>query len=152
MNGEMFGFLVGIFVLLKDNIESVEMFIIVGLMVFIINDIGCDVFIVEKLKVVGVIILGKINLFEWVNFWFEFFISGWSVVGGFIWNLYMLLRSVCGLLLGLGVVMLFCFVLFVVGIEINGFIICLVFINGVVGFKLIVGLFFRIYIVFIFFS
>lgn len=152
MNGKMLGLLVGIFVLLKDNIESDELFIMVGLMVLFNNNIGWNVFIVVKLKVVGVIVLGKINLLEWVNFCFELLISGWSVVGGFICNLYMLLRSVCGFLLGLGVVMLLCLVFFVVGMEINGFIICLVFINGVVGFKLIVGLFFRIYIVFILFS
>lgn len=141
----------GILVLLKDNIEVSELLIIVGFMVFVNNCIGCDVFIVVNLKVVGVIILGKMNLFEWVNFWLEFFISGWSVVGGLICNFYLLLCIVCGLLFGLGVVMVLRLSFLVVGIEINGFIICLLFMNGIVGFKFIVGLFLCFYIVFILF-
>lgn len=69
--GEIFGFLYGFVVLFKDNIELKELFMMVGLVVLLKNEMFWDFLLVENLCNVGVVILGKINLLEWVNFCFE---------------------------------------------------------------------------------
>lgn len=72
-------------ILIKDNIEIVDwMVMMVGLLVLVDNFMGCDVLFVVWLWISGVLILGKINFFEWVNIWLSWLISGWSVVGGLV--------------------------------------------------------------------
>lgn len=59
-------------------------------------------------------------------------------------------RNLCGFSVGLGVVVLVNFCMFVIGIEMNGFIVCFLYVNGVVGIKFIVGLVSRVGIILIF--
>lgn len=149
--GQLCGFLYGILVLFKDNIGVILMSIIVGL--FVLEGFCFDdVFLVGCLCGVGVLILGKINFSEWVNFCFIWFIFGWSVCGGQICNFYCFSYNFCGFSSGSVVVVVVNFVLAVVGIEIDGSIVCFVVINGVVGLKLIVGLVSCEGIILIFFS
>lgn len=64
-------------VFLKDNIGIKEFFISVGIVVLKDWVIGEDVIIVENLKVNGVLIFGKINMFEWVVGMDEEFLNGY---------------------------------------------------------------------------
>lgn len=82
-SGWVCGLLYGVLVLIKDNVEIVDvMLIIVGSFVLKDNLMCCDVLVVVWLWVVGVVILGKINFSEWVNICLIWLISGWSVFGG----------------------------------------------------------------------
>lgn len=56
---------------------------------------------------------------------------------------------VCGLLSGSGVVIVVGLVWVVIGMEMDGLVVCLLLINGLVGLKLIVGLVLWIYVVLI---
>lgn len=67
-------------------------------------------------------------------------------------NFYVGDRIVCGLLSGFGVVIVVSFVVVVVGIEIDGLVVCLLLINGLVGLKFMFGLVSCIYVVLISYS
>lgn len=79
------------------------------------------------------------------------FFSGWSGVGGQIKNFYVISWNFCGFFFGLGVFVFVNLMVLVVGIEINGLIVCFLYVNGIVGIKLIVGLISCFGVIFIFF-
>ncbi|GGF77003.1 amidase [Alteromonas lipolytica] len=146
-NGETPGPLHGIPVLLKDNIETLDMPTTAGSLALLDNVTRRDSPLVASLRKAGAIILGKTNLSEWANFRSEASISGWSAVGGLTRNPHMLSRSACGSSSGSGAAMAAGLASLAVGTETNGSIICPSAMNGIVGFKPTVGLIPRTHIV-----
>lgn len=77
----------GIPVLLKDNINTVDLPTTAGAAA-LINNTTEDAFIVKRLKDNGALILGKANLSEWAYFFCGDCPSGYSAVGGQTLNPY----------------------------------------------------------------
>lgn len=77
----------GIPVLLKDNINTLDMPTTAGA-VALANNNTHDAFIVERLKENGALILGKANLSEWAYFFCGDCPSGYSAIGGQTLNPY----------------------------------------------------------------
>jgi hypothetical protein len=91
------GLLLGIPVLLKDNIDTGDKmqttagsFALFGLPAL------QDSTVAANLRRAGAVILGKTNLSEWANFRSFFSTSGWSGRGGLAHNPYSLDRNACG--------------------------------------------------------
>ena len=141
--GNRRGVLHGIPVLLKDNIDTVDMPTTAGSR-FMEGSVPLqDAFIVEKLKEQGAIILGKTNLSEWANFHSSFSSSGWSGLGGQVKNPYELSRNPCGSSSGSGAAASANLAAITIGTETNGSIVCPSNANGIVGMKPTVGLWSR---------
>ncbi len=135
------GILHGIPVVLKDNIESKDaMPTTAGSRALANNFSNRDSKVAEKLRQAGAIIIAKANLSEWANFRGENSISGWSAMGGFTRNPYVLSRNPCGSSSGSAVAVASGMAPLAVGTETNGSIICPAQANGVVGIKPTVGL------------
>ena len=94
--GKLRGPLHGIPILLKDNIESVELPTTAGSLALAANMTNRDAPFVARLRAAGAIVLGKTNLSEWANIRSSQSISGWSAAGGLTRNPYALDRSACG--------------------------------------------------------
>lgn len=81
--GDKKGFFYGILILLKDSIGIFDkMENIVGLYVFVGVKVLEDSIVVVKFWKVGVVILGKVNMFQWVNFRSFNLSNGWFLIGG----------------------------------------------------------------------
>ncbi len=135
------GKMLGIPVLLKDNIETADpMATTAGSLALQDNITLRDATLVKNLRAAGAVILGKANLSEWANFRSERSSSGWSGVKGQTHNPYHLSKSPCGSSSGSGVAASANLAAVTIGTETNGSIVCPASANGVVGLKPTVGL------------
>ena len=132
--------ILGMPVLIKDNIETADMPTTAGSLALIDNAPGRDAPLVARLRAAGAVIAGKANLSEWANFRGENSISGWSAVGGLTRNPHALDRNPCGSSSGSAAAVAAGLVPAAVGTETNGSIVCPAAANGIVGFKPTVGL------------
>lgn len=139
--GHILGPLHGIPIILKDNIESRDsMPTTAGSRALAANYSGRDATLTARLRAAGAIILAKANLSEWANFRGARSISGWSAIGGFTRNPYILTRNPCGSSSGSAVAVAAGLAPVAIGTETNGSIICPSQSNGLVGLKPSVGL------------
>ena len=142
------GPLVGVAVLIKDNIEVAgSLPTTAGSLALSANVTNRDAPLVARLRKAGAIILGKTNLSEWANIRSSHSISGWSAVGGQTRNPHALDRNPCGSSSGSGAAVAAGEVDFAIGTETDGSITCPASVNGVVGFKPTVGFVSRTYVV-----
>ncbi|GAB4556164.1 MAG: amidase family protein [Anaerolineae bacterium] len=87
--GKVRGFMHGIPVALKDNINTGDrMHTAAGSAVLADNIAPNDAPLVTNLRQSGAVILGKNNLSEWANFYSKASVNGFSVLGGFTRNPY----------------------------------------------------------------
>lgn len=138
--GQVRGPLHGIPILLKDNIDTVDMGTTAGSLALAAARPPQDATVSQKLRDAGAILLGKANLSEWANFRSTRPVSGWSGVGRQGLNPYVLDRSPCGSSSGSGAAVAANLVTAALGTETNGSIVCPGSVNGVVGLKPTVGL------------
>ncbi|HSF32265.1 MAG TPA: amidase [Candidatus Tectomicrobia bacterium] len=134
------GLLHGIPVLLKDNIDTVDMMTTAGSLALVGPCPAQDATVTKQLRQAGAIILGKANMSEWANFRSTRSSSGWSGVGRQGLNPYVLDRSPCGSSSGSAQAVAANLVTAALGTETNGSIVCPSSVCGVVGFKPTVGL------------
>jgi amidase len=130
----------GIPVLLKDNIDTVDMMTTAGSLALVGSRPPRDATVTHKLREAGAIILGKANMSEWANFRSTRSSSGWSGVGRQGLNPYVLDRSPCGSSSGSAQAVSANLVTAAMGTETNGSIVCPASVCGVVGIKPTVGL------------
>jgi amidase len=141
--GELRGPLHGVPILLKDNINTVDMPTTAGSRFMEGSVPDEDAFITKKLRESGAVIIGKTNLSEWANFHSSFSSSGWSGLGGQVNNPYDLTRNPCGSSSGSGAAASANMAALTIGTETNGSIVCPSNANGIVGMKPTVGLWSR---------
>ncbi len=139
--------IVGLPILLKDNIETRDMPTTAGSLALANNAPGRDAPVAARLRAAGAVIVGKANLSEWANIRSSNSISGWSAVEGQTLNPYDPLRTPCGSSSGSAAAVASGLVPAAIGTETNGSIVCPASVNGVVGFKPTVGLVSRTHIV-----
>src|SRR6478672_9553849 len=131
----------GIPILIKDNIDTGDrMQTTAGSLALEGASASADAFVVARLRVAGVVILGKTNLSEWANFRSTHSTSGWSARGGLVRNPYVLDRNPCGSSSGTGAAIAANLAAIGVGTETDGSIVCPSGANGLVGIKPTVGL------------
>jgi len=146
--GHLRGPLHGIPILVKDNIETKDpIATTAGSLALAQNITGRDSPLVANLRAAGVIILGKTNLSEWANLRSTRPISGWSGIGGFTHNPYVLNRSACGSSSGSGAAVAASLAAAAIGSETDGSVTCPASMNGVIGIKPTLGLVSRTHIV-----
>ena len=135
------GILLGIPVLLKDNIDTGDqMLTTAGSQALSAAPAPRDASIVTRLRKAGAIILGKTNLSEWANFRSTHATSGWSGRGGLTHNPFVLDRNACGSSAGSGAAVAAGFTTLAIGTETDGSVICPASMNGIVGIKPTLGL------------
>jgi len=139
-DGKSRGSLHGIPVVLKDNIDTKDMFTTAGSKALAGSLPPDDAWITTALKDAGAIILAKANLSEWANFRGEPSTSGWSGHGGLTKNPYILDRNTCGSSAGSAVAVSANLCALAIGTETNGSIVCPSQTCGIVGIKPTVGL------------
>jgi amidase len=132
--------LLGLPILLKDNIETASQATTAGSLALAQNHTGRDAAVTEHLRKAGLVIVGKTNLSEWANFRDRKSTSGWSAMGGLTRNAIDPSRTACGSSSGSAVAVAAGYVPFAVGTETNGSIICPAASNGIVGIKPTLGL------------
>jgi amidase len=131
----------GIPVLIKDNIDTGDrMLTTAGSLALEGAPAPRDAFVVERLRMAGVVILGKTNLSEWANFRSMKSTSGWSARGGLVKNPYVLDRNPCGSSSGTGAAIAASLAAVGVGTETDGSIVCPSAVSALVGIKPTVGL------------
>ena len=130
----------GIPVVLKDNIDTKEMFTTAGSKALAGSLPLDDAWITDALRKSGAIILAKANLSEWANFRGEPSTSGWSGLGGLTKNPYKLDRNTCGSSAGSAAAVSANLCTIAIGTETNGSIVCPSQTCGIVGIKPTVGL------------
>jgi amidase len=133
------GSLLGIPVIVKDNIDTTGMATTAGSFA-LAGSSPRDAFIVKRLRAAGALIIGKANLSEWANFRSAPSSSGWSGIGGQTNMAYVLDRNPCGSSSGSGVVASADLATVTVGTETDGSIVCPSGANGIVGIKPTLGL------------
>ena len=138
--GNIRGPLHGIPILLKDNIDMIDMPTTAGSRAMADSYPLSNSFIKEQLEKAGAVIIGKTNLSEWANFRGEGSTSGWSGLGGQTKNPYILSCNPCGSSSGSAVAVSANLTILSIGTETNGSIVCPANNNGVVGIKPTVGL------------
>jgi|JI10StandDraft_1071094.scaffolds.fasta_scaffold114458_2 amidase len=141
------GLLHGVPILLKDNIDTLDMPTTAGSLALKDNATGRDSPLVARLRAAGAVILGKTNLSEWANFRSGSSTSGWSGVGGQTKNPHVLDRNPCGSSSGSGSAVAAGLAAAAIGTETDGSIICPSAVSGIVGIKPTVGLVPRTHIV-----
>lgn len=130
----------GMPILLKDNINTVNMPTTSGAVAFQNNNTK-DAFIVERLKEHGALILGKANLSEWAYFFCGDCPSGYSAIGGQTLNPYgRKIMDTGGSSSGSGVAVAANFCVAAVGSETSGSILSPASQNSGVGLKPTIGL------------
>ena len=132
--------LLGIPVLLKDNIDATPMVNSAGSLALANHHPKTDAFLVQRLRAAGAVILGKTNLSEWANFRSTRATSGWSGRGGQTRSPYALDRNPCGSSAGTGSAIAASLAAVGIGTETDGSIICPASVAGLVGIKPTVGL------------
>jgi amidase len=146
--GKYTGPLMGIPVLIKDNIETADIMpTTAGSMALVANITHRDAPVVARLRAGGAIILGKTNLSEWANIRSTRSVSGWSGVGGLTANAVDHARTACGSSSGSGAGVAASLAPLAVGTETDGSVTCPSSMNGLVGLKPTVGLVSRTYVV-----
>ncbi len=146
--GHLRGPLHGIPILVKDNIETLDaMPTTAGSLALANNVTHRDAPVVARLRAAGVIVLGKTNLSEWANIRSTHSISGWSAIGGWTRNPYVLDRSTCGSSAGSGAAVAASLAAAALGTETNGSLVCPGAFNSLVSLKPTVGLISRTHIV-----
>ncbi|MBN9544982.1 MAG: amidase [Alphaproteobacteria bacterium] len=146
--GHLRGPLHGIPILVKDNIETQDpMPTTAGSLALAGNITHRDAPVVARLRAAGAIILGKTNLSEWANIRSTHSISGWSAIGGWTRNPYVLDRSTCGSSAGTGAAIAASLAAAGLGTETNGSLVCPGAFNSLVSLKPTVGLVSRTHIV-----
>ena len=131
----------GIPVLIKDNIATHDrMMTTAGSLALAGSITPRDAFLVEKLRAAGVVLLGKTNLSEWVNFRSSHSTSGWSGRGGLTLSPYALDRNPSGSSSGSGVAVSANLCAVAVGTETDGSVLSPSSYNGIAGIKPTVGL------------
>lgn len=140
------GTVIGLPILLKDNIETADMPTTAGSLALADNAPGRDAPLVVRLREAGFVILGKTNLSEWANIRSSRSISGWSAVGGQTLNPHDPARTPCGSSSGSAAAVAAGLAPVAIGTETDGSIVCPASVNGVVGFKPTVGLVSRTHI------
>ena len=139
--GTFLGPLMGIPILLKDNIDTHDqMQSAAGSLALVGTPALKDSTVAANLRIAGAVILGKTNLSEWANFRSFFSSSGWSGRGGQCKNPYALDRNPCGSSSGSGAASSANLTSVSIGTETDGSIVCPANNNGVVGIKPTVGL------------
>ncbi|MEU9716255.1 amidase family protein [Streptomyces sp. NPDC047976] len=138
--GKARGPLDGIPVLLKDNVDTLDMPTTAGSLALAGSPPARDAELVGRLRAAGAVILGKANLSEWANFRAAKPTSGWSAVGGQTHNPYVLDRNPCGSSAGSAAAVAASLAQVAVGTETDGSIVCPAGMNGVVGHKPSLGL------------
>ena len=142
------GPLMGIPVLIKDNIETADdMPTTAGSLALADNITHRDSPLAARLRAAGAIILGKTNLSEWANFRSSHATSGWSAIGGLVRNPYALDRSACGSSSGSAAALAAGMAAAAIGSETDGSITCPSSMNGLTGLKPSLGEIPRTYIV-----
>jgi len=131
--------LLGIPVILKDNIDSIGMATTAGSWA-LAGSSPHDAFIVKRLRAAGAIVIAKANLSEWANFRSGPSSSGWSGIGGQTNMAYVLDRNPCGSSSGSGVAVSADLAAVAVGTETDGSVVCPSGANGIVGIKPTLGL------------
>lgn len=130
----------GMPILLKDNINTVEMKTTAGAHALMDNQTD-DAFIVERIKEKGGIILGKANLSEWAYYFCNGCPLGYSAIGGQTLNPYgRKIFESGGSSAGSGTTMAANYAVAAVGTETSGSIISPSSQNSVVGLKPTIGL------------
>ncbi|ESQ88921.1 amidase [Asticcacaulis sp. AC460] len=146
--GKTLGPLMGIPVLVKDNVETSDnMATTAGSLALKDNITRRDAPVVARLRAGGAIILGKTNLSEWANIRSTRSMSGWSAVGGLVANPHDKARTACGSSSGSGAAVAANFAPLAVGTETDGSVTCPSSMNGLVGLKPTVGLVSRTHVV-----
>ena len=131
----------GIPVLVKDNIDTHDrMTTTAGSLALKGSHPPRDSFVVERLRSVGAVLLGKTNLSEWANFRGAFSTSGWSGRGGQTRNPYALDRNPSGSSSGSAVAVSANLCAVAVGTETDGSILSPSSFTGIVGIKPTLGL------------
>ncbi len=139
--GQNLGPLMGIPVLLKDNIDTGDtMQTTAGSLALFGSPAPRDSTVAANLRKGGAVILGKTNLSEWANFRSFESISGWSGRGGQTNNPYGINRNACGSSSGSGAAASANFAAVSLGTETDGSVVCPGNANGVVGLKPTIGL------------
>ena len=130
----------GMPVLLKDNINTKDMPTTAGAIALVENKNTQDAFIVQKLRVRGALILGKVNLSEWAYFFCSGCPLGYSAVGGQTLNPYGRgIFETGGSSAGSGVTIAANFAVAAVGTETSGSITSPSSLNSIVGLKPTIG-------------
>src|SRR6056297_358485 len=130
----------GMPILLKDNINTKGMTTTAGSIALMKNEVE-DAFIVERLKINGALILGKVNLSEWAYFLCTGCPVGYSAVGGQTMNPYGRgLFETGGSSSGSGTSVAANYAVAAVGTETSGSILSPSSQNSVVGLKPTIGL------------
>jgi amidase len=130
----------GVPILLKDNIDTVDMMTTAGSLALLGPRPPQDATVTHKLREAGAVILGKANMTEWANFRSTRASSGWSGRGRQGLNPYVLDRSPCGSSSGAAQAVSANLATAALGTETNGSIACPSSVCGVVGIKPTVGL------------
>ncbi len=130
----------GMPILLKDNIDTVDMMTTAGSLALVGSHPPQDATVTTRLREAGAVILGKANMTEWANFRSTRASSGWSGIGRQGLNPYILDRSPCGSSSGSAQAVSANLVTAALGTETNGSIVCPASVCGVVGIKPTVGL------------
>ena len=139
--GTFLGPLMGIPVLLKDNIDTHDkMQSAAGSLALVGTPAPKDSTVAANLRKAGAVVLGKTNLSEWANFRSFFSSSGWCGRGGQCNNPYAIDRNPCGSSSGSGAAPSANLTAVSIGTETDGSIVCPANANGVVGIKPTVGL------------
>ena len=111
---------------IKDNIDTGDrMLTTAGSLALEGAPAPRDAFVVERLRMAGVVILGKTNLSEWANIRSGKSTSGWSARGGLVKNPYVLDRNPCGSSSGTGAAIAASLAAVGVGTETDGSSVCL---------------------------
>ncbi len=129
----------GIPVLLKDNVDTVDLPTTAGSRA-LLGARPDDATLVRKLRAAGAVVIGKANLSEWANFRSTMSTSGWSAVGGLTNNPYVLDRNACGSSSGSAAGVAASLAQVAIGTETDGSIVCPSGTTGVVGLKPTLGL------------
>jgi amidase len=146
--GKYRGYMHGIPVLVKDNIEVAGPIpTTAGSLALAGNITNRDAPLIARLRAAGAVILGKTNLSEWANIRSDNSTSGWSAVGGLTKNPHALDRNACGSSSGSGAAMAAGLAAGTIGTETDGSITCPAGVSGIVGFKPTVGLVSRRFVV-----
>jgi amidase len=130
----------GMPILLKDNIDTMDMMTTAGSLALVGPRPPQDATVTTRLREAGAVILGKANMTEWANFRSTRASSGWSGVGRQGLNPYVLDRNPCGSSSGSAQAVSADLVTAALGTETNGSIVCPSSVCGVVGIKPTVGL------------
>jgi amidase len=146
--GKDLGPMMGIPVLVKDNIETLDpLATTAGSLALKDNITHRDAPLIARLRAGGAVVLAKANLSEWANIRSTHAMSGWSAMGGLVANPYERDRTACGSSSGTGAGIAADYAVIGIGSETDGSVTCPSSMQGLVGLKPTVGLVSRTHIV-----